>query len=415
MLEKNKKNILKNGLRLLFLPSKSNLFAVGFAINSGTYFENPGDEGIFHLLEHVIARQGLKGDSLKEKIYKEGARMDASTSVARTFYYLYSFPEDLEKSLKHFVKSIFFPKFLPEDISECKSGVLSEMVFSQDFSPYEVLRDMMWKDERLGRSIIGTKGSILEIGIEKLERYHKDYYSSENTSVVVMGNQLSDAVLNILETIPSHKTFATKIDASIKKPGYKVFQERNLHSTIAISFPTKGFSGLGESRHYFNLAATALNDYYISDLKSQGLVYEANWNWNVFSESGDLVVYLESLEKENVVNALKKSLELISEWSRLSLDEKRFELVRRHVILNLRMNESIVDALPLYTRNFSSSEEAHTYDEALKVYQSATVKDAIETVERVILSHKPFTVVSLGSDSMENLGKINQVLMDYYS
>lgn len=414
---KDKKYILKNGLRMLFLEKKGvKTTAFGLAVNAGPYFEGEKESGISHLLEHVIGRQDVGGGSFREKIYNNGGLVDALTSVSQTFYHLYTFTDNLVENCKTMVDATYFPKFTPGALSTSQKSVLSEMAFGQDFSPYEVLRSMMWKDPKLSRSIVGTKDSILGIDLEVMKKYHSSRYVSNNSSVVLIGKEVPDGVIKILENIPSDgNREKPQINLDLHKPGFRIFQERNLHSTIAFSFPTKGYLGLGEERHLFNIAATALNDFYISTLGKSGLVYEASWNWNAFPESGDFVIYLESLEKEHVVSALSHGLKLISEWPKMKLGKEKFDLIRRHIVLNLHINTSLVDSLTLLTKNFSSSEEAHTYEEAIKVYEKADLEETLQTTKKILLSQKPFVVVSLGADSLESLGKINQILSDFYN
>ena len=413
---KNKKFILKNGLRVLFLESKSSKSSgLGLAVNAGPYFESDGEEGISHLLEHLLGRSVVKGRILREEIYEKGGTVDAATSVSQTFFHLYTMPDKINELTNYLIEGVFTPKFTAASLKLAKESVLSELAFNQDFSSYEILREMMWKDRRLARPIVGSKTSMLGTSLESINKYHKKYYCANNASVVVIGPEFSDELLHTLENIPVNKKFEPlNISLNLKKPSYKIYEERNLHSIIAFAFPTKGYKGLGENRHIFNIAATALNDYYVFMLGKMGLVYEASWNWNVFPESGDFIVLLESLAENHLVPALDQGLQLISKWPELKLSNKKFELLKSHRILDLRIGASLVDALPLFTRNFSSSEEAHTYEEAIDVYEKATMEETLETVHNVLLTQKPYTVISVGTDSFEKIGKLNQLLEDYY-
>jgi predicted Zn-dependent peptidase len=273
----------------------------------------------------------------------------------------------------------------------------------------------MWKDKRLSRSIVGSKDSVLGVGLKKLKNYHKYYYSANNSSVVIIGPAFPDSLLKALEEIPANPELNFfSVDLSVKKPDFRIFQERNLHSNIAFSFPTKGYLGLGEERHVFNMAASALNDIYVMRLAKMGIIYEANWNWNIFPESGDFIIFLEGLDHDHVLPALEKGFELISTWPQLAISQKEFDLLKEHKLLELIIGASLTDALPLFTRNFASSEKAHTYEEATDVYKKATLGQTLETVKKVLLSAKPYTVVNLGADSMEKLGRVSQFLEKYY-
>src|SRR3989344_8280272 len=112
-MESDKKVVLKNGLRLLFLQQKqANTAALGLAVDAGPYFENETESGISHLLEHFIGRQkGGRGKSLRESVYENIGVVDASTSVTQTFFHLYTLAPKLVENANILIDGVYFPEF----------------------------------------------------------------------------------------------------------------------------------------------------------------------------------------------------------------------------------------------------------------------------------------------------------------
>lgn len=407
---------LKNGLRLLFIEDKSSdISAIGISVGSGVYYENDGQVGISHLLEHLIGRSERGDDSFREHVYKNGGILEASTSVFNTFYYLTCLSTDLSGLTKIVIDGIYNPKISEKLLNDSKESIVSELAYTQNVEPYEVLRSLMWKDSSLSRPVVGTKSSTMTISISDLSDYHHKHYNPGNTSVVVVSQSLPYQLVEILENLPNRlKISVPKVNTAVKRPAFRLFQERNLSNAIVISFPTKGYVGIGEGRHYFNIAASALSDLYISELGERGMIYGESWLWNVFPENGDFIIYIDDIDHKHIVSTLKGVINIVDDWTKKPFDLDKFELIKKHKILDLKTHTSISEKITLLTRNFSSSEEVHTYEEAIRVYEKAEIKEVLESFESILLTQKPFVVVSAGVDSDGEVGEIEKFLEDYY-
>jgi predicted Zn-dependent peptidase len=407
---------LKNGLKVLFIEDKNtDASAIGLSVGAGVYFEEPKKSGISHLLEHIIGRGGVNEEILRENIYKGGGIFEASTSIFKTYFYLTCLTKDFNNLFGQFVKGIFNPDFNDRDIKSAKESVLSELSYLEDVEPYLILREMSWQDAKLSKPVIGSRDTIYDLSLSDLKNYHSKHYTASNSTVVLLSSELPQVLLDSLENLATDGTFSTdKINVNVNKPSYRLLQERNLKSAVAISFPTKGFEGMHEGRHYFNLAAGALTELYISGLGSKGLIYDESWIWNVFPKNGDFLLFLDDIDHSHLLPTLKGLLGLIDVWSEMPFDEKRFDLMRKHKILDLKTHTSIAEKIVLLTKSFSSSEEVHTYEEAIKVYQSATYKETLKSFRETLLTKKPFIVVSTGVDSEEEVMEVEKFLEEYY-
>lgn len=400
---------------MLFIENKtSDVSALGLSVAAGTYFEEKGNEGISHLLEHMIGRCDINGEDFREAVYQVGGVLEASTSVFRTFYYLTSLEKDFEGALELFLKGVFSPDFTERDLRESKESIASELSYAQDVESYKILREMMWKDPSLSKPVTGSRDSILPITLPQLSDYFKKHYNGRNIFAVFLAPKLSEKLVASLEGLPPGEKISFEVDTAINSPGFRVYQERNLKSAITLSFPTKGYEGLGEGRHYFNLAASILSEKYLSDLGSKGLIYDDTWVWNLFSKNGDFILFLEDIEHTHLTPTLNQLSEIIDSWTAKTMDEKDFEIVKNHKILDLKTHTSISEKLVLLLKTFSTSDKIHTYEEAIKVYEKADLKTTLKSFKDTLLTKKPFVVVSAGIDSEDEVGEVERILEKYY-
>lgn len=408
---------LKNGLKFLYIEDKSiDVAAVGISVGAGAYYEAERREGISHLLEHLIGRSQRGEDSFRERVYNKGGTLDASTSVFNTFYYLTCLTEDLVELTRIVIDGIYDPKISKKLLNDSKESIVSELAYTQSIEPYEVLRKLMWKDENLSKPVVGTKSSILDLNISAVTDYHKNHYKPRNTSIVVIASNLPNELIEILESVPDGSDITLpKVSIKINQPTFRLFQERNLNSAIVLSFPTKGYMGIGEGRHYFNLAASALSDLYISELGERGMIYGENWFWNVFPENGEFIIYIDDIDHKHLLATLKGVTNIVNNWTEKPFDRDNFELMKKHKILDLKTHTSISEKVTLLTRNFSSSNEVHTYSEAINVYEKAEMQEVLKSFESTLLTQKPFVVVSAGVNLENEVGEIEKYLEDYYN
>ena len=59
---------LENGLRIIHLPSESQVVYCGIAVKAGTRHELPGEEGLAHFCEHL----SFKGTEHRSAVQKQG-------------------------------------------------------------------------------------------------------------------------------------------------------------------------------------------------------------------------------------------------------------------------------------------------------------------------------------------------------
>src|ERR1017187_10373156 len=79
---------LSNGLRVLLFPDPSNTkITVNITYLVGSRYENYGEKGMAHLLEHLMFKGSTNHTDIKKELNDHGARPNGTTSDDRTNYF----------------------------------------------------------------------------------------------------------------------------------------------------------------------------------------------------------------------------------------------------------------------------------------------------------------------------------------
>ena len=80
---------LKNGLRIIHLPSESQVVYCGYQVAAGTRDEESGEEGIAHFCEHMTFKGTTRRNALQNinAIEGLGGELNAFTNKEDTCFY----------------------------------------------------------------------------------------------------------------------------------------------------------------------------------------------------------------------------------------------------------------------------------------------------------------------------------------
>ena len=113
---------LENGLRLIHLPSPSQVVFCGYDIAAGTRDELPGEEGIAHFCEHMTFKGTARRHALQiiNALEGVGGDLNAFTNKEDTVFYA-------AISKEHFAKAV---------------DVLTDIVFHSEYPQHEIDKEV---------------------------------------------------------------------------------------------------------------------------------------------------------------------------------------------------------------------------------------------------------------------------------
>lgn len=178
---------LDGGLELLVVPIPgAPTVSLRYVVRVGSAHDPPGQEGLAHLLEHLLAQGrdlGLRGDVLVS-----GGDLNAFTSRDATRYLLDAPAGAFPALAERLLRSITDPRLDPADIAREQAVVGREDFYGDDGpSVFELLEDALFAPEDAEAGPVGTPATRAQIGRTDLIRFFTEGYTTRATTVVLAG------------------------------------------------------------------------------------------------------------------------------------------------------------------------------------------------------------------------------------
>ena len=184
---------LANGLRVAShtMPGLETS-SLGVWVATGARHEQEHEHGISHLLEHM-AFKGTATRSARqiaEEIESVGGDLNAATSLDTTAYYARVLKGDEGLALELLADILQGSVFAQEELEREREVILQEIAATQD-SPediaYDLVQEAAYPGQPLGRSILGTPGSVTAITARDLQHFLATRYGPERMVVSASG------------------------------------------------------------------------------------------------------------------------------------------------------------------------------------------------------------------------------------
>ena len=182
------KTVLKNGLRIVSekIPHVRSV-SIGIWVGSGSGNESAENNGISHLIEHMMFK-GTKKRSAKdiaECIDSIGGQLNAFTGKECTCYYAKTLDSHIDIAMDVLADMFFNSRFSKRDLNIERKVIVEEIGMYED-SPEDLVQDMLsetvWRGNSLGYPILGTKESLESIDREKIREFHGYFSALKNSS-----------------------------------------------------------------------------------------------------------------------------------------------------------------------------------------------------------------------------------------
>ena len=195
--------ILKNGVKLIYKKSTSDLTSICVSLEGGALSE--GEKyGVAHATEHMVFKGTNKrseGDINKELSGIFGFH-NAMTNYPYVIYYGTLLGEDFEKGIDVFSDIIINPIFPKEGFKEEMDVIVEELKeWDEDIEQY--LEDKLFLNafnkRRIKYPIIGTFDSLKSLTLEDIKEFYNKVYFPSNTSIAIVTSLEFESVVNIIE------------------------------------------------------------------------------------------------------------------------------------------------------------------------------------------------------------------------
>ena len=184
---------LDNGLRIIHLPSDSQVVYCGYQINAGTRNEEPGEEGLAHFCEHVTFKgtERRKAWHILNSLESVGGDLNAYTNKEGTVYYSAILKEHIARAVD-LLSDIVFHSVYPQAEIDKEVEVICDEIESYNDSPAELIYDefenILFKGSPLGHNILGTAEQVRAFKTEDALRFTRKLYRPDNAIFFAYGD-----------------------------------------------------------------------------------------------------------------------------------------------------------------------------------------------------------------------------------
>ncbi len=394
-----KKITKKSGLRVIYVPiSTSNVVTTMLLFGAGSRDEAVETAGIAHVLEHMHYKGTKKRPTsfeIADFIESIGGEHNAFTGKEYTGYYTKVASKNLEKAFDFLSDLLINPLFDAEGLENEKKVILQELSMYQDM-PMEVVasnfEELIFGQNALGRDIIGTKKSILNVSRNDLLEFKKRYYQPSNTILVIAGNfQQFESKLDKLvdHYFTFEKTGITKkATLGLVEPkliGMK--KKKTEQSHVCLGF--RGVSATSNDRFALRLLSIILGDsmssrMFIEIREKRNLAYAIRTSMSTYVEAGSIETQA-GVAHDKVVEAISA---ILNEYKKIkktgvTLSElrKSQEIISGKMLISFEDSENIANF-------FANSELFGTGDlspeEILLKYNQVTTDEIKRVAEKYL-------------------------------
>lgn len=390
--------LLDNGIRVVFEQNNHlNSVAVGAWIGVGSRDENKDNNGISHMIEHMLFKgtATMSAKRLAERCAIIGGNLNAYTSKENTEFYCKTLPSCLKEAIDILGDMICHPKLDEEDL-EREKGVVCEEIDMYKDSPedavHEVLQKKIWTKQPLGYLISGKKKNVREFTSSYIKEYMNKYYVGENIVVSVAGNfKKKDTLSWIKAAFCEVKSMGEEFVHNRKIPSYnkvsfvKEKDIEQLHMNLAFRAP----SFMDEDRY----AAVILNNILGSDVNSRlfqtvrennGLTYSVCSYPSSFSDTGLLHIYaaMNETQYKKVYNLIE---DIIYKLNDKGITASELNDAKKQTIVEMTLSQdSTASRMSANAKRVIYNVKNESFDERISRINDVTRSDVNKLIKKYL-------------------------------
>jgi predicted Zn-dependent peptidase len=308
------KEVFENGLTIVTeqMPHVRSI-SLGIWLKIGSRSENPEVNGVAHFIEHLLFKgtTNRTAEEIARQVDSIGGHLDAFTAKEMICYSTKVLDEHLSIAFDILADLLLNPKFDPDEMEKERGVILEEIKMVEDTPDdlvHEIFIQNFWKDQPLGRPILGTKQTVGRLDRGRVIEFFNQFYTPGDIIIAAAGNleheRVVDLVRNKFGSIEPRSN--GHVDAQAHTHSRITLRSKKDLEQVHICLGVPSYSLSHQDRYGCYILNTILGGGMSSRLfqnirEKQGLVYAIFSGLNPYRDTGCLSVYagtsLESTEK----------------------------------------------------------------------------------------------------------------------
>lgn len=384
------KTTLKNGVRILTknMPHARSV-SMGVWVNVGARDESIEENGLSHLIEHMIFKGTKKRTAFQiaKQFDALGCNTNAFTGYENTCYHARVMDSHL-KTVVDILSDIFLNSVFDEKELEKERPVILQEIGMVEDSPEEYVHvlsnNAYWGDNSLGRSVLGTKENILGFTTDDIKKFFKHFYQPDRIIISFSGNLSHDQTVDLIgpnfESVKPGNSFPERITPfEHSAVNIKHRDSEQVH----ICLGAKGISIADPRRFAFAILNTVFGGNMSSRLfqnlrEQRGLAYSVYSFTSSYVDTGMTGAYA-GVNPEKAKESIELILKEMNKLKEISIDKSELRDAKEYIKGNLYLaSEGIDNQMVRLAQSEINFKKHIPLEKVVEKIESVTAKDVLE-------------------------------------
>ncbi len=400
-----RRTVLPNGMVILTERMEHlHSVAMGVWVKSGSRYEDAPQNGISHFVEHMLFKgtRSRTAQHIAREMDAIGGNLDAYTGKETICFSVKALAGHVPIALDILSDLVLHPVFAHTDIERERGVILEEIKIDEDNPDvlvHEIFTQNFWKDQPLGKPILGTTETVRGFGQSSLFAYHEDRFRAGNMIFAAAGQldhddfvrQVGEKFQAVAPGVPELRLHPPVVSAPIL-----LRNKRSLEQVqICMGVPSPPITD--ENRYATLILNTVLGGGMSSRLfqtirEERGLAYSIYSDLSPYSDTGSLCVYAgtSAAKAREVVTLVLGQFQRIKQEP-LGSDELRraIEQVKGNILMGLESSGSRMSNLArqeMYFHHFFTVDEVLDRLEAVTAAQVQQMAQTLFQPEKIAIT-----------------------------
>jgi predicted Zn-dependent peptidase len=342
---------LPNGIRFVHRQNTSPVAYCGLTINVGSRDEKPEENGMVHLIEHMLFKGTTRRSAyhINNRLENVGGELNAFTTKEETVIHATVLKGDIEKAIELIADMAFHATFPDKELLKEKDVIIDEINSYKD-NPAELIFDgfdkLLFGGSALGQPILGTPDTLRHIDSPQIKAFTQRHYHTAQmvfSTIGKLNHRRMERLVN--KHFSLFPVAGNKCERTVPA-AYQPFQATENHQTFQAHCVTGNRAyaqtdprriGLALLVNY--LGGPAANSRLNTVLREKnGLVYTIEAAYTPYQDTGACTIYF-GTDKDS----LEQCLDLVHKDLAL-LREKPFGTAQLHRIKKQLLGQLFISA-----------------------------------------------------------------------
>lgn len=380
-------------------------FSMGFFINHGSRDESLEDNGITHLIEHMLFKGTSRKSALEivKMMESLGGAFDAYTTKENLIIVTKFLSEHVGLVFDLIAEILLESKIDSTELAKEKSVVLEEIKSSND-DPGDTVFDLFFRTliptHALGRPIAGTEKSVTRIDAGRAKSYYGELLKREMV-IALSGQYDYDQVASLArQKFQGQETSRADRNMPEYQMGKVAVESRKEVSQVHFVFGTRGVRYSSGDHYKISIMNTAFGGGMSSRLfqglrEKDGLVYHVQSFIDYYSDCGISGFYF-ICDKKNIPKVVRRLRKIFKELKAHGFTDEEIERTKTYLSGNLLLSlESSTSRMLRLARETVYTQKVTSIDETVARINSVD-QQQVNALINEFLQPEQYTIAAVG-------------------